>query len=145
MMVKPYVRSVSSDTGKVDTKHGEKKGFIEMKKKIIISLILAMCCIMASIPASATGTCSPGCSDWSYVCMDYDSTRELTHRYTASNGLTQTCTYLVIRYEHEAYCGVCHYPKAGDQTHIHAEAGHDVGCGRSDYSCCALTCNGNDH
>lgn len=97
-----------------------------MKKKIIISLFLAMCCIMASIPASAVeNECIT--HDWEYYYCARASTpyREYTH----SDGYVE-CTYQITRYYAVFYCTYCYDVwHAYETEHTHEIVGHIEDCG----------------
>lgn len=112
-----------------------------MKKKIIISLILAMCCIMASIPASAVDEVAPTaitCKVHSsyYLACDYamNVTTE-THEVTLSTGGIIICEY--TNYDARTYicCGVCQYIVQDNRFHSHGDLGHTTNlCGwENDY------------
>lgn len=128
MMGKPYVRSVSPDTGKVDTKQKDKERIFKMKKKIIISLILAMCCIIASIPASAVeNDCVYHKFEHAWCVNSCEDPINITHTYTASSGAQLSCTFSEVFYIEVEYCVECGETRYDTQTHLHRIEGHKCG------------------
>lgn len=127
MMGKPYVRSVSPDTGEVDTKQKDEERIFKMKKKIIISLILAMCCIIASIPASAgeAATCPPHKS-FIHLCGGYAGLEDASHYFVNAAGNTIRCGAQEIRFWTRSYCGICYEEvnTSPRRTHKHGEQSH---------------------
>ena len=98
-----------------------------MKKKIIISLILAMCCIIASIPASAgenseQGSCNP-CGPWIKICSGFYEA--IPKEHPASSG--GDCHYNLYIFSHEVWCEQCVEQRPGNYTHSHGEGDHTCG------------------
>ena len=108
-----------------------------MKKKIIISLILAMCCVVSSIPvnASARGNVCVEHGPFRYECCSNigsgataasgETPTLTTHRYKV-NGRTLTCEY--IRFNAVTYqiCDSCSTVMPdGNGGHGHGGWDHD--------------------
>lgn len=102
-----------------------------MKNKIFISLILVMCCAIASIPASAdlpTSGISPQsiicdeCGPFTYRCTDVYKESSRTHRFQYA-GYWKTCEYVYVESYTRRVCNTC-----GNATinglHEHGEKDH---------------------
>lgn len=98
-----------------------------MKKKIIISLILAMCCIVASVPVSAVvNDCVYHALEYAWCVRGDPQYIALTHYYQNLNGSSKLCNYQVMMYRAVEYCEECgetFLDQAGD--HDHGEIGHN--------------------
>lgn len=108
-----------------------------MKKKIIISLILAMCCIVASIPASANcDTC--GGSDLIFAwCRSTGEMGQSSHRiYDNSPAGSTPCYYEIRVYEEGEFCDDCDTVTYG-RRHGHGEYSHSH-CGAANSEGCSL-------
>ena len=113
-----------------------------MKKKIIVSLILAACCIMASIPTSADSIqraiiCDEHGPFMSPRCLDVRITEPREHK-VMYDGYQKTCTY----YYESAYtfrtCTVCNKTVITG-IHRHGENDHTTNiCGVVNSLVCAI-------
>lgn len=107
-----------------------------MKKKIILSLILAMCCIMASIPASAADDTCDECGPFVYLCYSTGEYTTSTHYvYSADDYCTFECRVYVA----EKTCEEC-VTVASTRTHGHGKYNHTL-CGASNSEGCSLGYN----
>lgn len=119
-----------------------------MKKKIIISLILAMCCIVVSIPVAASiddGAstydiiCKPH-GEFTYACGGGTPEEEAdSHEFTTSVG-TATCTYTAYKSRTYISCGICNKIINSSHYHSHGGYGHvnPSRCGMENGNVCVL-------
>ena len=112
-----------------------------MKKKIIISLILAMCCIVASIPASAV-TDDVVCIEhgpWLELCGGFYKERTVAHNFEVE-GYAKKCYYTEVRYYTRRYCEICAYEDETLHSHIHGYYGHEYPelCGGETWNYCTI-------
>ena len=108
-----------------------------MKKKIIISLILAMCCIVASIPASAEcDTC--GGNDLVFAwCRSTGRMGQSSHFVYYEDGRGgEPCKYDIRVYEEGEFCDECD-SVTYDRLHGHGEYNHSF-CGAANSEGCSL-------
>lgn len=118
-----------------------------MKKRLLICLILSICCIISSIPASAT-TDDIVCiqhGPFVYWCRYLGYTYTVTHPYDANgNGSVddeiendvERCEYLTRAYETRKICEVCVYEVIVDSPHGHAQNSHTL-CGAPNSEGCS--------
>ena len=108
-----------------------------MKKKIIISLILAMCCIFVSIPASAEcDTC--GGNDLIFAwCGSTGEMGRSSHRVYDDSPVGSTrCDYDIRVYEEGEFCETCD-TVTFDFRHGHGKYDHSY-CGAANSEGCSL-------
>lgn len=96
-----------------------------MKRKMIVSLFLVICCIITSIPV---GAAENGCSyhKYEYAWCVYSHTVNMHHTYTKPNGTQHTCNYSDVYYIEIEYCIECGETREG-QTHLHRVEAHECG------------------
>lgn len=111
-----------------------------MKKKIIISLILAMCCIMASVPTGAVGTSEdcPPCGPFTHDCGGFAEVRSAKHEYEISTDVYETCYAVEHLYYTISHCTKCLQPinGSGERTHSHGVDSHT--CGAANNTGCPI-------
>ena len=114
-----------------------------MKSKIILSLVLAICCVIASIPASAaeTATCPPHTS-FIKLCGGFaeEESQKITHSYDANGDgyVDNDCTYMIIEFYTAVYCSNCYDEMANSMKTTHTHGIGDHICGESNYNACPL-------
>lgn len=113
-----------------------------MKKKIIISLILAMCCVLIAIPVSAKcltcGSFYEACSG--KVIRDVQA----THYYFDEYGSEAECTFYKTGVRSIFKCNTCHSThETMISLHNHGWNTHE--CGKADHTVCSLVCTCGEH
>ena len=97
-----------------------------MKRKVIL-ILLAMCYIIASIPASGaeTAECPPH-SDFINLCGGFAGWEDASHTYVNAAGNIVTCPAKDIMFYTATYCGKCYdeMNNSMNRTHKHGEEGH---------------------
>lgn len=107
-----------------------------MKKKNIISLILAMCCIVASIPASANcDTCGGNDLVFAWCRSTYEMGQSSHRVYEGSSG-SIPCYYDIWVYEEGEFCDVCD-AVTFERLHGHGKYNHSY-CGAANSEGCSL-------
>lgn len=103
----------------------------DMKRKMITSLILVMCCAIASIPASADfppSGISPQaiicdeCGPFMYRCTDVYAENKQTHRYQYA-GYWKICEYVYVQSYTRRVCDICGNMSISG-LHGHGDQGH---------------------
>ena len=117
-----------------------------MKKKIIISLILTMCCVIAYIPASATVTPTALiCNPCTYLPYCWDVIESYPDSHQAYDGDSYyVCTFTAYRAATIYKCTQCGENRGTfnpyTDWHSHGGLGHDNPryCGSANIRICAV-------